>query len=78
MTEADELRDEVRRLRHEVSQKQRRENDMAKKLELYQRQAMRRAYELDAARTLAQSLCLPRKELAELGRELLRTFGETP
>lgn len=74
LTEAD-LRAEVKRLRHEVSQKQRRENKSARDADFYRRKSHRLAVELEAARTIARSLCLPRAELAEVGRELLRTFG---
>lgn len=73
-TEAD-LRAEVKRLRHEVSQKQKRENQFARDADYYRRKSQRIAIELEAARTIARSLCLPRAELAEVGRELLRTFG---
>lgn len=75
LTEAD-LRAEVKRLRHEVSQKQKRENKFERDADFYRRKAHRLDIELEAARTIARSLCLPRAELAEVGRELLRTFGE--
>lgn len=72
----DDLRAEVKRLRHEVSQKQKRESQSARNADFYRRKSHRLEIELEAARAIARSLCLPRTELAEVGRELLRTFGE--
>ena len=74
LTEAD-LRAEVQRLRHEVSQKQKRDNQLTRDVQYYKSRSHRLASDLESARTIARSLCLPRAELAEVGRELLRTFG---
>ncbi len=74
LTEAD-LRAEVKRLRHEVSQKQKRENKLEGLVAVLRRRTHRLHVEMDAGRAALRLLGFHRTELAELGRELLRVFG---
>jgi hypothetical protein len=72
------LRDEIKKLRWEISQKQKRENKMTRDFLWHKGRNLQARMELESLRSIVRSFSLPRRELAELGRELVRTFGDEP